>query len=145
MIVGNIKNAERYYSVHPFFKEVFDSLKNIDEKNPEGFENDHFRFSIVKPEFSDDTSDVVMEAHRDYIDIHYCIEGSEGMGYADIATLTPTTEYNQEDDYILLKGDFAKLILNEGDFCIVFPEDAHAPGMRGNSDTLTKAVVKVKL
>ena len=93
-----------------------------------------------------DGTEKLIEAHRDYLDIHYCISGSEGIGYADIDTLTPATEYNAEKDYQLLKGEMFKAILNPGDFCIVFPEDAHAPSMIGKGGTdLKKAVVKIKL
>lgn len=49
-------------------------------------------------------------------------------------------------DYILLKGGMDKLLLKEGEFCIVFPEDAHLPGGFGRTtDKLKKAIVKIKL
>ncbi len=87
-----------------------------------------------------------MEAHREYLDIHYVLCGEEGFGYADVSSLTPTTDYNSEKDYILLKGGMDKLLLKEGEFCIVFPEDAHLPGGFGRTtDKLKKAIVKIKL
>ena len=90
--------------------------------------------------------DKVFEAHRRFIDIHYCIKGTEGIGYADVDTLEPTTEYNEADDYLLLKGSYQKIILREGDFMIVYPEDAHIPMMAGDSEgELLKAVAKIEL
>ena len=73
------------------------------------------------------------------------IEGSEAIGYADIDKLEIDTEYNSKDDYLLLKGEMHNVYLNEGDFCIVFPEDAHAPALRAYNDNVKKAIVKIRI
>lgn len=150
MIIANIKNSDRYINVMDCFKEVFDFLKNLDETADVGaFEFDTFKGSISELQTSDTDANgnpKVFEVHRDYLDIHYCISGKEGIGLANIDSLIPTTEYNKEGDYQLLKGDMNKYILSPGDFCVVFPEDAHAPGMCGGDDNkLKKVVVKVKV
>ena len=151
MIIANIKDAHRYYAVNPHFAAVFDFLKTLTEKSTVGTVGDNYKvnFSGKFIETSDkmpDGSEKSFEAHKDYIDIHYCISGSEGIGYADVQTLTPTTEYDKENDYFLLSGKYQKVILREGDFCVVFPEDAHIPMMAGEGDgKLLKAVAKVKL
>jgi YhcH/YjgK/YiaL family protein len=96
--------------------------------------------------YNTDPDKTISEAHKKYIDIHYCISGSEGIGYNDVPRLTPTTEYDEENDYLLLSGEYQKVVLHEGDFCIVFPEDAHIPMMKGDADgMLLKAVAKVKI
>ena len=101
----------------------------------------HYQKSYVK-----DGTPREFEAHRKFLDIHYVIDGVECMGYADIDTLTPTTEYNDEKDYQMLKGHVNKIILNKGDFCVVFPEDAHLPQMIGDDGKwVKKAVVKMKV
>ncbi len=148
MIVGNIKNAERYYSINENFKAAFEFLKTLDKTSSGSYEFEGFRGGISEPktsDFDENGNDTLFEAHKKYLDIHYVIEGSEGIGYAHIDTLSPTTEYNEEDDYILLSGRKDKVILNKGDFCIVFPEDAHAPAMCGTESYLKKTVVKIKL
>lgn len=151
MILANIKDAERYFALNPQFPTVFEFLKTLTEESREGVVGDNYRvnFSGKFIETSDkmpDGSEKSFEAHKDYIDIHYCITGSEGIGYADVQTLTPTTEYDKENDYFLLSGDYQKVVLRKGDFCIVFPEDAHIPMMAGDGDgKLLKAVAKVKL
>ena len=122
MIVANIKDAER--------------------------KGDGFRADVSVIKTSDCTPDgepKKLEAHREYLDIHYCIDGFEAIGYADIASLEQVTEYNARQDYLLLNGDMSKLVLGKGEFCIVFPEDAHAPGMCvGSAKNVKKAVVKIK-
>ncbi|MBE7024878.1 MAG: DUF386 family protein [Ruminococcaceae bacterium] len=150
MIVANIKDAERYYSLNPNFKDVFAFLKTLRKDSPEErFVFDSFKghvASLTTSDIAPDGKPKSAEAHKDYLDIHYVIAGREAIGYADINTLQPITEYDSEQDYLLLTGDMYKVFLGEGDFCIVFPEDAHAPGMcAGDDGRLKKAVVKLRL
>ncbi len=151
MIVANIKDAERYYVLNKNFPEVFEFLKALSKDSTEGVVSEDYRvnFSGKYIETADKNADGTeksFEAHKKYIDIHYCISGSEGIGYADVSSLKPTTEYDEKNDYFLLSGDYQRVILREGDFCVVFPEDAHIPMMRGFCDgKLLKAVAKVKL
>ena len=151
MILANIKDAERYYSLHPAFPAVFEFLKSLGTESREGISGENYRVNfsgqyIDTSDKSNDGTDKRFEAHRKYIDIHYCVSGSEGIGYADIATLTPETEYDEEADYFFLSGKYQRLILREGDFCIVFPEDAHIPAMIGDKpEKLLKAVAKIAL
>lgn len=151
MILANIKDAERYFALSPYFAEVFDFLKTLTKDSKEGMVGEDYRVNF-SGEFADtadknpDGTEKVLEAHRKYIDIHYCISGSEGIGYAETSTLEPINEYNEKDDYILLRGEYRKIILREGDFCIVFPEDAHIPVMSGLAyDKVLKAVAKIKV
>ena len=63
---------------------------------------------------------------------------------------TLTTESKEGfvgDNYkVNFSGSYQKVVLRKGDFCIVFPEDAHIPMMVGDTgDRLMKAVAKVKL
>ena len=151
MILANIKDAERYCTLNKSFPAVFEFLKTLNTESTEGVVSDDYRVNfsgkyIETADKNPDGTEKSFEAHKKYIDIHYCISGSEGIGYADVATLTPTTEYDEENDYFLLSGDYQKVILHEGDFCIVFPEDAHIPMMSGfTGGKLLKAVAKVKL
>ena len=150
MIIVNIKDAKRYEPLCKEFKEAFEFLKTLNKDTPVGkFECDGFRGSVATFVTADTTKSGTkkpLEAHREYLDIHYCIEGSEGIGYADVQRLTPTTEYDKENDYFLLSGEYQKVILRPGDFCIVFPEDAHIPMMAGaDGDKVLKAVAKVRV
>ena len=145
MIVGNIKDAGRYFGINTNFEKAFEYLKTLSSDCQTGpFEFEGIRGNIC--EF--DTPEVdgkLLEAHREYLDIHYVLEGSEAIGYAHIDTLTTDTEYNSQDDYLLLKGDMYKVYLKRGDFCVVFPEDAHAPVMRAFDDKVKKAIVKIRI
>ena len=145
MIVANIKDAKRYFGINPNFENAFEYLKTLNQDCETGtFEFEGFRGNICVL----DTPEVdgkLLEAHREYLDIHYVLKGSEAIGYAHIDTLKTDTEYNSQDDYLLLDGDMYKVYLKEGDFCIVFPEDAHAPVMRAFDDKVKKAIVKIRI
>ncbi len=152
MIFGNIKDAHRYYSVHPKFKEAFEFLAKLSEDNlPDGIAGEDFRIGVPKAfgknfDVNPDGTPRQFEAHRQYLDIHYCIAGSEGFGYNDVARLTPATEYNGEKDFQMLVGEAYKLVLRPGDFCVVFPEDAHIPQLMADPDgRILKSVVKIKV
>ena len=146
MITGNIKDAKRYYSIIESFEEAFEFLKTLDENSAPGSHNfDTFRVNVVETETSE-KENAVFEAHRDFLDIHFVLCGEEGIEYADVNNLTVTKEYDSAEDYMLLSGKGYRFSLKKGDFCIVFPEDAHAPCLlSGNSKHLKKAIVKIKL
>lgn len=152
MVVANIKDAERYYALNNNFKVVFEYLKTLTPENlPEGISGEGYKVNL-SGKYAD-TFDTTpsgesrpFEAHREYIDIHYCIDGCEAIGYNDVSRLTPTTEYNESDDYLLLSGESFNVILRPGDFCIVFPEDAHIPCLPASDEgRVLKAVAKIKV
>ena len=152
MIYGNIESSQRYYGLHPDFEEIFEFFKGLSSENLcDGFEKENFRI-VVKKDFTK-TSDVknngeekLSEAHKEYIDIHYCISGSEGFGFSNVALLDTVSEYNKDEDCSLHSGKTNKLIMRKGEFCIVYPEDAHIPLLCGDCESgVIKAIAKVKV
>lgn len=69
------------------------------------------------------------EAHNQFIDIHYMLEGAEQMGYAPRRTLTQIKEYDSEKDVLMLSGQNDFFTLENDRFAIFFPADAHQPGL----------------
>ena len=61
-----------------------------------------------------------------------------------IDELITQKEYNNIDDYELLKGEGELTPLKKGDFLIVYPQDLHAPFVK-KSEVLKKEVVKIKI
>ena len=89
------------------------------------------------------------EAHRRYVDIQYMIRGREYIGVAPYGKCeTVVKPYNSERDIEFLRcaeGEGYQL-LNEGEFLILYPEDAHKPSMMVDKKcTVKKVVVKVLL
>ena len=144
MITGNIRDAEKYYSVHKDFKLAFEILATLTKET----ENGSHKISGLTVNVSNPTKkdEKPFEAHRKYIDLHFIISGEEDFGYANINYAEPTTEYNEADDYILLEGEKGRTRLRTGDFCITFPEDAHAPALLGGEgEGVKRAVVKIEV
>ena len=85
----------------------------------------------------------VWEAHRKYFDIQYVAEGQELMGYANLGHLR-AGEYDAEKDFVLLKGEGSFVLMKEGTFVILGPQDAHIPQVAVDvPQPVKKVVVKV--
>lgn len=88
----------------------------------------------------------VFEAHRRYIDLQYIVQGDEVIRWAHTDRLAETQAYSEADDYALFRGEAqAELRLHAGDWAVFFPEDAHAPCIRLDSETCLKLVVKLPI
>ena len=112
MIIGNLKDAERYFGVNEHFEKAFAFLKTLSKDTPaDGFEGDGFRGGIAEIEASGEVPK--LEAHKAYLDIHFVISGAEKIGYADVDKLTPETEYSEADDVWFLTGEQQDFILQK--------------------------------
>ena len=84
------------------------------------------------------------ETHDKYVDIQYIISGEEDIEVADVLDFTPNTEYNEVKDITFGTASGARKHMVPGTFCILLPEDAHAPGLTGKEKChVKKAVFKV--
>ena len=86
------------------------------------------------------------EAHRKYIDLQYMISGIERIGVAPIGRMKPGV-YSDEKDFFPVFGTGDFLTLGRGDFMLIWPGDAHMPGIAvgGKSATVRKAVYKIRV
>lgn len=148
MIITNIQNLSRYESLHPLFGKLFDYVRQHDLLNePIGrielqgndlfINNDHP--TCVEKERQQ------LEMHREYIDLHVLLEGTETIGWKATEEIQHlTVPYNTEKDFSFSDDKPVSFItLYPGQCCIVFPEDAHAPII--GQGKLRKAVGKIKL
>jgi biofilm protein TabA len=151
MIVDSLKNASMYNVLGKNFEAAFKWLKSNDLKNmPVGKveidgTNVHANIMVVDPKT---VAQGKWESHTVYADIQFLIDGAERIGYADISR-TSQISHDEAKDFITLsaEGDFF-VRLHPGSFAIVFPQDAHMPGIavaEGSSAKIKKVVIKVKL
>ena len=90
--------------------------------------------------------DALFEAHRDYIDIQYIISGEEKISVTDYSSCTEAVAYDKEKDIEFLNGEGEYYPLKEGEYMILYPQDAHKPSISlNNQSTVRKAVVKVRI
>ena len=89
------------------------------------------------------------EAHRDYIDIQYLIYGDEKICCLPLEYLKETKPYNKEIDAAFYEESHVKpqeLLIGNGYFAILFPQDGHMPQLCVNKpEKGKKVVVKIKI
>lgn len=149
MIFDAIENVEIYSGLGEKFKTAFEFIKSTDLKSLEDgkieIDGENI-FAIMQKYETKDSDNAKWEAHRKYIDIQYMISGAENMGFVLADYLEVLEKYNEEEDVELLKGlgDFVQV--NEGEFVVFFPDDAHMPGLKiKESEKIHKVVVKIKI
>ncbi len=151
MIFDNVKNCSLYYAVHKNFKKAFDFIiKAVKENLPVGkYEIDGTDlYASVQEYLSKDEQAAKNEGHRNYIDIQFVIKGTEKILVEDINFSKIKTEYNEVKDveFYFDAEDANALILNEGDFAVLFPHDIHKPCLTYKTqENVKKIVVKVKV
>lgn len=87
------------------------------------------------------------EAHRKFFDVQYLVSGVEAFGICRTQDLTLKEAHEDKDLYFYNEPEYSgEIILQEGDFCVVAPEDGHKPGCAaGKPSHVKKVVVKVAL
>ena len=147
MITGKINSLSCYKGINKRIDTAIDYILNFDKNTPDGryeIDGDNIYANVVSIELGDAEA-YQFEAHRRYLDLQYIISGSEIMIYAPVSECNQKTDYNAEDDYLLLSGRGNKMKMTEGSFYLVHPFDAHAPGLKADCDVARKIIVKIKL
>lgn len=149
MILDNIENCKKYEVLNRNFEKAFRFLKREDlESLTVGkYEIDGEEvFAMVQEYETKDLENAKYEAHKKYIDIQYMLAGSENMGYSSIDKLEITSPYSEQNDFMLLEGEVNLIVLNSKDFFVLYPEDAHMPGVFiKEKNKVKKVVVKVRV
>jgi biofilm protein TabA len=148
MILSELQNKNRYINLHHLFGKAFAFLEKENlSQLPAGkleIDGDDLFAIISKPGTSDEEIPK-LEAHKKYMDIHYIISGTELFGWKSLSDCTGIErEFDFEKDYVLYNDqDFTNLLLSKNTFVVVYPEDAHSPGIK--TEQLHKVVLKIKL
>ena len=149
MIIDTLENAEKYFSVHPLFKQAFQFVNSNNISAMEDGKSDIGEglkciISNATGKSKDDSLKK-FECHDKNIDIQICIKGSETIGWKPRAScMIENGEYNAEKD-VRFYSDQPDMFfqLSDRQFVIFFPEDVHAP-MIGDGQ-IKKMVIKVKI
>lgn len=93
-------------------------------------------------------SDAFFEAHKKYIDIQIILSGREIIAVEPVDTMHKyecVQPFGDGDtELYAVNSECVDYVLNEGDFVILYPEDAHMPSVCiEKPETVKKAVVKV--
>ena len=149
MIFDAIENAERYYGLGDKFQKAFEFLKNADfssiDKDLIEIDGKNI-YAMIQKYDTRKPKDAKWETHQKYIDLQYMISGAENIGFVLSDYLDITEEYDEVKDFEFLDGMGDYVQLNEGEFVIFFPTDAHMPRLKiKNIETVQKVVIKVRV
>jgi YhcH/YjgK/YiaL family protein len=143
MIIDRITNSHLYHNIHPRMKTAFDFLDQIDFSalNVGRIEIDGQNlYAMLQQYTSKPRQQGAWEAHRRYIDLQLVIQGAEKIGYANIGSLSQG-DYDADKDFMPLNGEGDFFTLQAGDFALLFPQDAHMPGIAIDSPAPVKKIV----
>lgn len=147
MIVDNIKNASRYFSIDVSLEQIFKIILAFchdDNEFVQEIDNGAY-VSFCHPVLKNE-SEGVFEDHEKMVDVHYVISGYEIIDVADVSDLRMKEDHYKQDDYALFErsAQWRRIHLNPGDFVIIFPGEAHCPTLSatGAGETIKKAVGK---
>jgi YhcH/YjgK/YiaL family protein len=143
--------AISYFKNREKWDKAFTWLKSGDLQNmePKRYDIDgEILYATVSEYLSKNEEDARYEAHRKYIDIQYVAAGKEFIGIAPLASKTGVLEaYDATKDieFLTMTGGENHLATPDR-FFILFPDDAHRPGLKDvENSPVRKVVVKVEV
>lgn len=147
MIADRLDRTEQYAGLPSRIRAGLDWLRATDlNALPVGrvdLEGDQL-FALVQEYDTKPMADGLWEAHRQYIDVQYVVRGHERMGYTPLETITVTKPYDAEKDYLNGTGPGSFVDAPAGMVFVLWPGDAHMPGMQVNgAASVRKVVLKV--
>lgn len=151
MIVGYLQELAQQCAISPSIKKALDFLNEaaIRDILDGRIEIDGNRvYAIVQSyQSKSDIDKVRFEAHCKFIDIQYIVSGKERIGWAPVDKLMTTVPYDVAKDVrygVIPPKAFTLIRYSAGQAVILYPTDAHAPGLAdGDPRKVKKIVVKV--
>ncbi len=148
MIHDHLTRADAHTTLHPLFPAAFAWLKEHgSETLPVG------RIEIAGPGLvalpqhyvTHELDPQRFETHRRFIDIQYVCAGSEHIHVGNPGDMTGVTPYQTEQDIAFFAGTGSAIAVSAGEFVILWPHEAHAPGCHADekADSVRKIVIKV--
>lgn len=147
MIFDKIENISDYFEELPLLKKVEDFV--VDFKNGKladgTYEIDGKRvFAMVQSyRTRQQTHKMMFEAHKKYIDLQYIVNGIEKIRWARLDSVDLVEEkYSTGGDIAFYEGDaMFDFTLTKGTFLLLYPEDAHLPGLSAQKDVNVRKIV----
>ena len=149
MIVDKISNLKRYDYV-PNIDKVIKFLTENDYKNMENGKydlGDESRVAISEYDTKEVPDEVLLEVHRNYIDLQMVASGEEAMFTQSIDDGEEKIPYNDVKDVEFFTSSWYNTIcLYDGNFALLFPNDLHNGSFEiEKSEKVKKLVFKLKI
>ncbi len=153
MIVDHMSNLKLYQDFNPHIKMVMRFIETNDLfKLPLGKTViDESNVYVIRESYEPRALDLCyFEGHEKYADIQLVLSGKEALGYRfknnddDIVVTDPYDDQKDVAKYQIT--DFTKVVLEDGMFALVNPDDLHMPKLKlDDSRQVEKIVFKIKV
>ena len=152
MIYDQLKNKAVYAGVMPRIATALEKMAAYTPDNYPGgridVEGDNL-FLLLNTYETHVAEGAKMEAHRQYVDVMYMVEGEEIIYVKPTDRLLAVTKpYDESIEALLadLDADAMPIRLQAGDFIVLLPQDAHAPACCVDAPKQVKKIIgKVKI
>lgn len=150
MIYDKIDNLGIYAGISEDIRLGLEWLRDVNPDIEKGVYELSSRVKAIVSEYTTkEVNENGYEAHRDYIDIQYLLKGNEVICSLPLDYLKEIKAYNPENDasfYVESGENPQELLLGNGYFAILFPQDGHMPCLCAeDTQNVKKVVVKVKI
>ena len=152
MILDKLENAARYAAINEGIVKAVEAAKQLRadtyQKGRVDVDGEHVYLNCAEYDTHERVG-ALTEAHRAYLDVMVMIDGCETVYVKRTDALQNVTKpYEASIDALLADtdADVTAVRLVKGDFLVLFPEDAHAPGCHADAPCHVKKVIgKVKI
>lgn len=145
MVSDKNDNNSFYASLSKDIQIGLEYLRDVDYDIDNGIYEINPRVKAIVSEYTTkENNENGYEAHREYIDIQYLIEGEEVVNSQPLEYLNEVRAYNKESDAAFYKKTGKKpqeLHLGNGYFAILFSQDGHMPQLCVNKPMMVKKIV----
>lgn len=146
MVTDLLENAHLYKGLSPRIAAAFDWATRTDLKSLDAGRHEidgSSIYAIVSNYVPKAETAGKWEAHQRYLDLQVIASGTERIGVAPIGRLI-AGDYIAEKDIAWLQGTGDFVTLAAGQFMLLWPGDAHMPGIEtGFVGPVHKVVVKI--
>ncbi|MBN1942170.1 MAG: YhcH/YjgK/YiaL family protein [Phycisphaerae bacterium] len=105
-------------------------------------------FGMVSTYTTKSPEELAFEAHRKYIDVQVLLAGRERIDVTQRTDLPVLQPYAENTDVLFYASPpaFTSVLLEPGQFLVLFPQDAHRPCLAvGEPARVRKLVVKIRV
>lgn len=150
MIYDKINNIETYAGISEDIRVGLEYLREVRMDIAVGSYQINPRVKTIVSEYmTKEVNENGYEVHREYIDIQYLIVGEEKICCVPLEYLKEIKPYNKEKDAAFYKETNIKpqeLLLGNGYFAILFPQDGHMPQLCVDKPMkVKKVVIKIEI
>lgn len=144
MILGYVTNLENYEKLLPRMDVYQEHISKLHELPVGRYELGEGEFFSIQEGTTRPLEGAQFEFHEQYIDLQIMLEGSEQMKWQHLDQVEKL-KFDQDSDIGFATGEGTLMDIQAGMFYLVYPHDAHMPGLYvAEENYFKKAVFKLK-